>query len=323
MEFVIVGAGAVGCVVGTLLEADGHRVRYLARPSPRTQASEIRVDKVGGSSVRSASPRYLDAGDSMDGADWILVCVRGEQLDAAFRDVIERMGGACPVAVAAVSLDSVVERGRSAGLTGTVLAYHVSFGSFRDPRDPQRFVWSPFALPSTITPEGERGLLARARELGRVLHHTGLATRSLLSMRLVMLVLVALNSVLALGWALSGWDLERLVRDAQLRTQTAAALRETLKLLAARSAWLRWMSALLPLGMYTLTLRALARFMGPSGREVWRHHGPKISQQTDYVVRDLLARGVAQSFPLLELRRLFARWQAADTNAQGSALRAG
>jgi hypothetical protein len=139
----------------------------------------------------------------------------------------------------------------------------------------------------------------------------------------VMLLLVALNSVLALGWAMAGWDLERLARDAELRTQTAAALRETLKLIAARSVWLRWPAALLPLGMYTLTLRALARFMGPAGREVWRHHGPKISQQTDYVVRDLLARGSAQSLPMFELRRLFARWQAADKIAQGSVLRAG
>jgi hypothetical protein len=112
MDFVVVGvgAGAVGCVVGTLLEADGHRVRYLARPSQRAESSEIRVDRVGGPSVRSPSPQYLD------------------------RDVVERRGGACPLAVAAISLDSVVERARSAGLTGTVLAYHVSFGSFRDPR---------------------------------------------------------------------------------------------------------------------------------------------------------------------------------------------
>ena len=310
------GAGAVGCVVGTLLEADGHGVRYLAKRGQLPTPVRLCVDKVNGPSVRSAPLSYVPAVEPSIVIDWVLLCVRGEQLDAAFRDVAERLGPQRAVAVAAVSLDSVVVRARSAGLTGPVLAYHVSFGSFRDACQPQRFEWFPFDLPSTITPEGDRHALARARELARVLKHAGLATTSALSMRTMMLCLVGLNSVLALGWALCDWDLKRLVRQAELRTQTAAALRETLQLLLARSGWLQAWSAGLPLAVYAFGLRLLARFMGPRGREVWRHHGPKIRQQTEYVVRELLARATAQSRSMLELRSLFARWQASQSVAQ-------
>ena len=263
---------------------------------------------------------YLAPDESLAAVDWIVVCVRGEQLDAAFRDIVARDardGPGASVAVAAISLDSVVERARNAGLRGTVLAYHVSFGAFRDRQASQCVTWFPFVIASTITPEAERAWLPAARTLARCIDHSGLPTRAALSMRTPMLALVALNSVLALGWSLCGWDLRRLVHDSQLRTQTAAALREALHICALRSWALGRLAALLPVGVFGLALRALARFMGPAGRRTWLHHGPKIHAQTDYIVRDLVARAAAAALPVAALTRLFARWQAAQSVPAG------
>ena len=308
MDFIIQGAGAVGCVVGTLLEADGHRVRYLTRGSQPLSEPFV-VERVRGQTVRSSLPSCLGASERIQAADWVLVCVRGEQLDAAFAEIVARAGTNCSIAVAAISLDNVVERARRAGLSGTVLAYHVSFGSFRHPEHAQRFTWFPFDMPSTVTPEGDRAALPQARMLAKLLDHTGLATRSANSIRPLMAALVGLNSVLALGWSLCGWDLSRLARDGQLRIQTCQALRETLHVCGAHEPSLRLVAKLLPLAVYSLAVRALARFMGPSGRDVWRYHGPKISPQTDYVVRDLLERAQRAAVSLTVLPVLFARWQ--------------
>ena len=312
MDLIILGAGAVGCVVGTLLEADGHRVRYLTRAT-ETLPEPFSVERVRGRSVRSALPTCLGAGEPIGATDWVLVCVRGEQLDAAFAEIRARGASNCSIAVAAISLDNVVERARRAGLSGTVLAYHVSFGSFRHPDQPQRFTWFPFDVASTVTPEGDRAALGHARALAKALDHAGLATHSARSIRPLMAALVALNSVLALGWALCRWDLSRLAADRQLRTHTCEALRESLHVCAVHERSLRLVARFLPLGAYALAVRVIARFMGPSGREVWRHHGPKISAQTDYVVRDLIARANAAAIPLRALPPLFARWQASQS----------
>jgi ketopantoate reductase len=303
MNVVVVGAGAVGAVVGALLAADGHHVSFWVRPSQRARLRELSVARVQGKVVSIDAPACVVAGDPVPAADWVLVCVRGEQLDAALREVVQHFGATCRVAIAAVSLQRVSEQARAAGLVAPAYALHASFGSHVEPGDAARYVWFPFASPTTVTPDGDRAHLAQARELAGALAHAGLPARSALSMSAPMRVLVAANSVLALGWDLCGWDLARLARDRELRRLTALAMHESAGLALPARSVLRWLA-------FELCVRALARFMGPKGREVWLHHGPKIRGQTDDIVRKLLAEAEASSRATPALGDLFERWRA-------------
>jgi ketopantoate reductase len=312
MRFIIVGAGAVGAVIGTLLQSAGHDVHFWLRPRLRAQLSAIEVERLNSARVAIA-PRCLSVGETVPASDWVLVCVRGEQLDEALRDVVHNMGAERRVAVAAVSLSGVIEQARAAGLSGGVFALHVSFGSYTaearasTPAQNLAFMWFPFVAPSTVTPDRERAHMPEARALARALAQAGLPTRAVLSMNAAMRFLVATNSVLALGWDLCDWELAQLAKHAVLRRETAAAMHEAVRLaVPARSPFL-----LLPRVCFDLFLRAFPWLMSKRGRAVWLRHGPKIRAQTDYVVRALLARGLAQQAQITALQSLFARWRAA------------
>jgi ketopantoate reductase len=311
VDIVVVGAGAVGAVLGTLLHADGHRVWFWVRRARRASLTRISVDRVGVSSDRIDAPRCISPGDPVPSSDWILVCVRGEQLDGALREVVQQMGGTRRVAIAAVSLRGVTEQARAAGLTGPVFALHASFGAFADARDSARFHWFPFVPPTTVTPDGDRKQLPAARELARALARAGLPTSAASSMSRVMRFVVAMTSVLALGWDLSDWELARLAKDRALRLQTARAMHEAAQLVLAGRGWKR----LLPWWAFGLLLSVLPRALGPKGREAWLHHGPKIRPQTDHVVRELLAlqRKAGPAPAANALQRLFQRWLAATS----------
>lgn len=306
MHFVILGAGAVGSVLGALLAADGHRVQFWVRPSQRATLRGLTVHRVGGTSVQLEAPSCLCPGDEVPATDWVLVCVRGEQLDDALRDVAVHMGATRRVAIAAVSLQRVTEQARAAGLEGPVYALHASFGSFAEPERPLHYRWFPFDLPTTVTPDGQREHAPAAHELARTLAHAGLPARSARSMNGSMRFMVAMNSVLALGWDLCGWQLARLVRSPELRSATARAMHEAARVALPPRSWLRP----LPAGLYGLALRVLALGMGRKGREVWLHHGPKIRPQTDAIVRQLVHELEQRGAPAHALRALQQRWQA-------------
>jgi hypothetical protein len=118
--------------------------------------------------------------------------------------------------------------------------------------------------------------------------------------------LVAMNSVLALGWDLSDWELSALARDSALRGETAGAMHEALALAVPPRSPLR----LLPRLGFALFLRVFPWLMSARGREVWLRHGPKIRVQTDYITRQLLAMAEQQGIGVTTLRALFVRWSA-------------
>ena len=305
MRFVIVGAGAVGAVVGVLLARDGHEVSFWVRPSQRANLRQLSVTRAGGTAVSLDSAALLVPGDPVPDCDWVLVCVRGEQLDAALREVVLHFGPSRRVAIAAVSLQPVTEQARAAGLSAPAFALHASFGSHADPEHPGCYVWFPFVPPTTVTPDGDRARMREASELARALAHAGVPARAAASMSATMRVMVAVNSVLALGWDLCAWDLTRLARHAELRRLTARAMQETAGIVLPERSLLR----ALPAFAFEWVVRGLALFMGRKGRTVWRHHGPKIRGQSDDITRKLLSQAAAKAQPTPALAELFARWQ--------------
>jgi ketopantoate reductase len=303
VRFIVVGAGAVGGVVGALLAQAGHDVHFWVRPSLRARLRSLSIERLHGARA-AITPQCLSAGDAVPPSDWVLVCVRGEQLDEALSELAAHMGAERRVAIAAVSLSGVTDQGRAAGLCGELFALHVSFVSYASEQEPYTFTWFPFIFPSTVTPDRNRAHLASARELARTLAQAGLPTRALLSLNAPMRFLVAMNSVLALGWELSAWELKELARHPLLRPETAAAMHEAVRLVVSR----RSPFLLLPRFAFALFLRIFPWLMSERGRQVWLRHGPKIRAQTDYVVRELLSLAHGQGAPTPALHALFERW---------------
>lgn len=311
MDFVIVGAGAVGAVVGTLLANAGHRVHFWVRPSQRERLRTLSIERSGGAQLSIESPSLLSQGDAVPPSDWVLVCVRGEQLTLALSEVVQFMGPERRVAIAAVSLERVGARARAAGVTGPVFALHAAFGSHAEPGTPNHFKWFPFKPPTTVTPDEQRALLPQAKLLAATLKEAGLPASSLLGMNAYMRFMAGVLSALSLSWDLCGWQLQGLAANAQLRRETARAMQDAARLLVAPGSW----PLLLPVWFYAAALRTGAWLMTPEGREVWLYHGPKIREQTDAFVREILAQHAEGTRPPAALSRLFERWQRAARSA--------
>lgn len=308
MRFVIVGAGAVGALVGAQLARAGHAVSFWVRPAQRCERARLKIESVQGGPGKPGAhyetfTQFLGPGDSPPAADWVFVCVRAEQLDATLQQIAAQFGELTPLVISAVSLDSVLLRARRHGLQGRVLAHHVSFGVHRDPADPEHFLWFPFRAPSIISAEGERDSLAPARALARALQSAGLRSIGLLSARNPMKLMMALSAPFLAGWDVCNFELERLAENNELRHLTAGAMVE-----AARSQVFSGptrLLALLPALFWSCVLRVLPHLIGKNGRAVWVHHGPKIRDQTRYCLELLLQ----SSAPMPALRALAQRFE--------------
>jgi ketopantoate reductase len=312
MDFIVVGAGSIGAVVGTLLEHGGHRVMYWARAGQAQSAAPFEIQRDGGVRIRSAPLQWIDATTSpMPPSDWILVCVRTEQLTAALAQVVRAFGTKRSVALATVTIDGAFEAARAAGLRGRVLALHVSFGSGFAEEDPRKLTWFPFTPPSTVSAEGQVELRGAARELARELTAAGLPTSATLDMGGIMRVMVVANCALMPSWALCDWDIARLARDRKLRVETARAMHEAVRGFAPERGVARFIARALPLAAYALLLRILPRLMGKRAATLWLIHGPKIDEQTAFVLNELIGRADRMNVPLEHLTTLTARWQTA------------
>jgi ketopantoate reductase len=309
MSFIVVGAGAVGSVLGGLLENAGHAVAYWLRPA-RPPLAPFALRRAAGPIIQTPAPRCVSAhSEPKPGSDWLLVCVRTEQLTAALQEVAAQLGPARAVAIASVTIDGALHCARAAGMTGPVLALHVSFGAYHHADPHSEIAWFPFSLRTTISCEGQPQLGAAANALAQQLDRAGLPTRSRLTMRDSMRFLVATNSVLLPAWELCGWDIRRLAGHAELRHDAASAMHEAARLLAPASGFARRLWLALPVAVYGWVIRLLPLLMGARAQELWRQHGPKLRAQTDYVLGDLLERARRQERALPALTRLYARWR--------------
>jgi ketopantoate reductase len=304
MDIVVMGAGAVGVVIGTLLEHAGHRVRYWVRPERGAQLKVLSIERVAGPTLLAEAPQLFFPGESVGTCDWVIVCVRGEQLKQALREIVQHMGDQQRVAITTAKLQGSGEWARAVGLTGPVLTLLVAFGSHAEPSAPAHFLWFPFKAPSVVTPDGQRALLPEAKQLARTLRDAGLPTSASLDMSTYTRFMVAILSALGLSWDLCSWELQALPRDSALLQQTARAMKEAVGLVMGSRSALR----LIPVWTYRTGIRIAARVMGAEGREVWRHHGPKVRAQNDALVRELLE--LAPAPPPAALTALFERWQA-------------
>jgi ketopantoate reductase len=314
MDFVVVGAGAVGAVVGTLLEHAGHTVHYWARAGQARSTAPFEIERDAGARIRSQPLSWIDAETSpLPRSDWVLVCVRTEQLSAALAQVVEHLGAERATAIATVTLDGSLAVAREAGLTGPVLAFHVSFGSgfiAQNAEHARRLKWFPFTPPSTISAEGQPQLREPARKLAFELARAGLPTSSVLDMGGMMQLMVMANMALLPSWELCRWDIAKLAANSELRWLTARAMHEAVRQFAPVRGPSRLLARLLPVAAYAFVLRILPWLMGARARKLWLVHGPKITEQTRHFLGEVLARAEREHRPLPHLVKLTARWEA-------------
>jgi ketopantoate reductase len=310
MDFIIVGAGAVGAVLGTLLEHAGHRVRYWARARQPKSDAPFEVQRHGGERIQSQPLTWIEANTSpMPPSDWVIVCVRTEQLSAALSQVVQWIGADRAVAIATVTIDGSLAVARKAGLRGPVLALHVAFGSGATRGDARRFTWFPFSAPTTVSAEGQAELRGSATTLATVLADAGLPTRAAFDMGGMMKLMVLTNFALLPSWELCQWNIAALARDRALRLTTARAMHESVRVFAPERGLAHALAVGTPPAVYAFVLRILPWLMGARARDLWLIHGPKVSEQTRYVLRDLLARAKRQQVALPNLAELTARWE--------------
>jgi ketopantoate reductase len=312
MEFIVIGAGGVGAVLGTLLEQAGHRVTYWARENQPRESTPFTVQRTAGGSVRSHPLQWTHAGTGAPASsDWVLVCVRTEQLSAALEQVVRHLGADRSVAIATVTFEGALAAARAAGLVGKLLALHVAFGSGFSPGEPRHVVWFPFSPPTLVSAEGQAALVPDAHMLARTLRAAGLPTRSTLDMAGMMRLMFAITCPLLPAWQLCDWDIARLARDRPLRWQTARAMHETARAFAPERGLARRVARGLPLLAYVSVLRLLPLLMNAPTRKLWRDHGPKITEQTRFALNQLLERAERAHAPLEHLALLTRRWSAA------------
>jgi 2-dehydropantoate 2-reductase len=280
MRFLIVGAGAVGALVGAQLARSGHDVHFWVRPQQRCERARLKIESVVTHDGFEIFAPFLAAGDTVPEHDWVFVCVRGEQLDETLQQIAAQLGTAQNLVISTVSVDDVRERARRHGLQGNVLAHHVSFGVHRDPADDEHFLWFPFAAPSIVSAEGERARLPAARALASALNKAGLRSIAMRSARNSMTLMMGLSAPFLAAWDVCDFELERLARDRELRKLTARAMVEAPRSLHFTG--LGRLARLLPAWFWSLVLRLLPHLIGAHGREVWVHHGPKVREQTRY-----------------------------------------
>ena len=302
MRFLIVGAGAVGALVGAQLARGGHDVRFLVRPDQRRERPRLKIESLASGGTCEIFTQFLAPGDATPDCDWVFVCVRGEQLDETLQQIAAQLGTGHNLVISTVSFDGALALARRHGLQGRVLAHHVSFGVHRDPEDRERFLWFPFAAPSIVSAEGERASLQAARALARVLDQAGLRSTPMLSARNPMKLMMGLSAPFLAAWDVCDFELERLARDRTLRQLTARAMVE-----APRSLQFTGLGALfrlIPAWFWSCVLRLLPHVIGARGREVWVHHGPKVREQTRYCLA-LVQRSSTPMPALHELNNRF------------------
>jgi hypothetical protein len=318
MDIIVMGAGAVGAVIGTLLKCTRHRVRYWARADKGPLPAAFEVTRYDGGMLRSGAIEWVGPGRGpVPGSDWILVCVRTEQLTAALAEIVATAGPQRAVAIATVTIDGALTSARAAGITGPVLAFHISFGSeIGEPAaDLVPVHWFPFTTPSTVSAEGQRERLTDARTLALQLKAAGLPSSSTLSMAAMMRVMVVSSIALLPSWELCNWDIAHLARDRTRRRQTASSMHELARAFAPERGFPRLLALAVPRGLYALLLRVLPWFMGKRAKRLWHVHGPKVREQTDYVLSELLARGAQSGLDLPHTTALHTYWRQSQTAA--------
>jgi ketopantoate reductase len=300
MRILIIGAGAVGLVVGRALEQNkANEVSYYVRAGRKASLQPIKLldAKTGELAVRER-PAVFEPGDRLPVVDAVFLAVRGDQLDEALA-VVATLEGAPAVVSAAAGFDALAPiRARFPGRA--VVELVPLFLGYPD-GDTVRW-WSPPLARSLLTWDGDEAARPFAVALAADLNAGRLPARAVRWVKTTQNALNAAGMPLLVSWQLAGWDLDALAGDRALRRLAASAIPVALRAMEARGA-AAGLIRLLPCKLVAAGLGLVPRLMPRNHQEMWRVHGPKIAGQTRLLLGTMAERAGADAGPLDELRR--------------------
>ena len=301
-RLLIVGAGAVGLLLGCLTAARGHQVSFLLKPD--RVLGEIVIRDLDLTQVHTFEPpNTIVAGDAIDPPDFVIVAVRGEQIDEALTVTRPYLAAHTSVAVVPPLMDDLLTRVRNSGIAHPAFGMLIGFGVWPVGDELHWFRFRDGAV--LLSCEGESTALAAAEAFEAVLRDAGLRVHTGVVMPPIVHAMVAGEKALLMGWELADWNIDQLIADRDLDSLTAAAITEAVGIVLATEE-----NAANPIlaGMPSLEQRATS--MSDNMRAIWRFHGPKISQQIRMMVDALIDKGRQRNAPMFNLQTLRARLDA-------------
>jgi hypothetical protein len=305
MNCSIVGAGAVGVVLGLHLEKAGHDVEYVVRAGRREALREITLLDAGTKEAHLRSmPRVREEGEPGETADLVLLCVRGDQIDAALATAKTACPGMRRLGIAApLELDALA-RLREDHPDIVFFTFTPVFNAWSDSTG----VWTwfhPTGLQNLLSGEGDRNAVEACRSIAPFLSKAGVPARTVGSAHHLLLPVFASGTPFLAAWELAGFGPPVLNGDRALRSITAQAMREAARAVSGEA---RGMVAFilrhLPVLGFSVVLSLLPLLVSPRLGAMWRSHGPKIAGQTRHMMERLLDQGRKRGVPTPSLEAL-------------------
>jgi ketopantoate reductase len=298
----IVGAGAVGRLLGCLLHQAGYQVTFVLRPGRELQPILARDLDRRSAIHRLEQPATVVAGQATHTPDLVIVAVRSDQVDDAFLLARTYLGPASRLAVVPPLIEGLAARLRAAGIHQPACTMLVAFGAWPVGTELHWFRFPGAAC--LVAGDGDPHSHSVARQTALDLRRAGLRARAFRTMPAMMRCFLASELARYLGWELAGWDVDRLAHDPELGPLTARAMADAIAVTAPSSGLIGWLWKAIPAGAHRWLLQLRARFMSSNMRAIWRYHGPKVSAQTRFLVDALLAEADRRQVDASALRLL-------------------
>lgn len=298
-KILILGAGAIGQVIGTHLRLSGCDVSFWVRPYQVDQFTEkgIKIYNLKTETELHISAPHLVTELPNTDYDAIFLCVRSDQLDAALADLKSQLGDTED------KLIVCLQPGREDALKTfralpemVIIPGAPAFSAY--PKNDRIEYWAPKSIPTLIGPPFNETLHVRD-ELVRLLSQGGIPTKGVNDLEAeVRFPSVFLSTTLA-GFNLAGYSLKAMSQNKKLLELTAQGIREgvaitkkDLGFIPIKYKFLEHMSGSTLSGLFWF----LENTPGLSFMQtMWGTHAPKIKTQTYSNLDDLLSLSLHQS----------------------------
>lgn len=289
MRLIIIGAGAVGAVLGVNLEHTKNEIMYLVRKGKKKGLGQLMlVDAATGTTRCRERPPAVEEGDNVPPFEWALLCVRGDQIAEALETLQRHARPDAKVGLAVATLCDMADL-RASWPGGPVFTILPTFSAWSEEPNVWKFFHPPL-LKTIVSGEGDPAADAAATEFAAALNAAKIPALALPQARRKLATIMAPGLVLLAGWELSGWDIKALASDGGLRKLTAAAMSEAARAMGPEAEGPAKLLAYAPAFAVELFLRSAPLLAPENVSAMWRVHGPKVRAQTRDLLDELLAR---------------------------------
>ncbi len=296
----IMGAGAIGRVIGTHLRLSGCDVTFWVRPSHLESLQQQGITLYNLSSeteLHLSAPQLITEPASGASYDALFICVRSDQLDDALAQIKQHFAHAeeMKVVVMQPGRDDALKAFRALPETIVVPAAPSFAAYFNGERIDY---WAAKQLPTLIGPPFNETLQVRD-ELVRLLQQGGIPAKGVSDLEAETRFPTAALSTLISAFALAGYSFKQLAGDSKMLALTAQAIREAIAItkkdlgfIPAKYKPLEYINGkTLASFFWVLEKSSLYTFQ----QALWAAHAPKIEKQNFAQIDDLLTLGLQQS----------------------------